>query len=202
MVLRFMLPIALPIPESTSTTPLPSPLPTLPINSNIGLKLRLLIWSIKALKPLPIFWNIFPIEVSPLRIPSDNFPNILLAFALSFILVRNLPKEEVAVRMISLIPPNIPTPGANALNKLTTPVLTKSTTENKPLKVSFILAAVLSLTLSFSVNFSNPFDRATSFSPVIAGNTSLKPSLTEPSTFPKLPNAFPNPFITASLPPF
>ena len=114
----------------------------------------------------------------------------------------NLPIPEVIVNNTLPILLNTFVNGEKALNKVVTAFFPKLRTENTPLNVFLILPAVESLILNFSVRFLNPSEIWTNFSPVIGGNTSLKPSLIAPSPLPTPCTMFVTPFITSSLPPF
>ena len=141
------------------------------------------------------------IPLRPLLIPLEILSNIPLLLTPSFIALKNLPIVEVADKNMLPNPENNPPPPEKALNIEDIPVLARSNTENTPLNVSFILPNVLSLTLSFSVNFSKPLDNSISFCPVIAGKISRNASFTEPAILPMLPNTLVNPEIIESLPP-
>ena len=201
MVLKLIVPNALPIPSIIGDKPFPMFPKNLPIEPNILPKSILPIDLTKLDIAFPTPSITLPTPENPLLIISAALPNTLLLSIASAILDTKFPIPDVTERAIFPIPPNTLPSGDNALNTAPTALPTVLNTENTPLNVFFIFPAVSSLTLSFSVKSLKPLDKSANFLPVIGGNTSLNAFPTDPNTFPRLPNILLKPFMISSLPP-
>ena len=202
MLLRFSLPIALPIPPNKDSIPLPKPPPSSDMKFIIGSKFNAANASNNPSTPFDISSIIFPIPLNAPDIVLEIDSNTPLFSAALFILENKLPIEDVTTNIALPTFGKTANTGAKDFSNVVIIFLPKSITENKPLKVALIILAVLSLILNFSVSSWNFLDISTNRLPVIAGNISLNPSLTAVIPFIRLVITLPRPFMTASLPPF
>ena len=135
--------------------------------------------------------NIVPIASN---IPSSLIPSTKL-------LIKSA-KPPTKLATISTNPVNPLVKGANIIPNNSKASPTIFTTEPKALNTAFTALNTVSLTLNSSVNFLKFLDKATNFSPVIAGTISLKPDAAAFTILTNPLRILVKPAITSSLPPF